>query len=379
MKQIPSCFETTPIVYAVGKNYQIMIPVLKETLMWAEVGGKCYYDDVNGILRSNCTTHRITIPMEALNQAKEYKICYRVVKERKPYFSEVEEVAEFVSSFYPVKNEENVRFYHIADTHNMVEKPVASAKAFGKIDFLILNGDLPNHSGDIANFTTIHRIASEITGGEIPVVFSRGNHDMRGVYAENIAEHTPTDHGNSYYTFRLGNVWGMVLDCGEDKVDEHPEYAHTICCTDFRERQTAFMKNVIRCASEEYAAEDIRIRMVISHVPFTEHFEEPFNIEEEIYAEWTRLLREEIHPQVMLCGHIHRAYISPIGGEKDYFGQPCPVVVGAAPGTSAEGADWISTKGIYIGTGFEADSSECKISFVGSDSNCYHDAHISCK
>ena len=75
----------------------------------------------------------------------------------------------------------DARFYHIADAHNMVDEPVASARAFGDIDFLVLNGDLPNHSGDINNFTTIHRIAAEITSGEKPVVFSRGNHDLRGI------------------------------------------------------------------------------------------------------------------------------------------------------------------------------------------------------
>ena len=60
MKQIPECFQTTPIVYAVGTNYQIMVPVTQETLMWAEVSGKCYYDDINGIMRSNCTTDWIS-------------------------------------------------------------------------------------------------------------------------------------------------------------------------------------------------------------------------------------------------------------------------------------------------------------------------------
>ena len=100
MKQIPECFETTPIVYAVGNQYQIMVPVLAETLMWAEVDGKCYYDDVNGIMRSNCTTHRMTVPMDELNRAGKYTVCYRIVQERKPYFSKVEDVLHKQSKDY---------------------------------------------------------------------------------------------------------------------------------------------------------------------------------------------------------------------------------------------------------------------------------------
>ena len=62
MRWIPDSFETTPIVYAVGNNYQIMVPVTKETLMWVEVGGEKYFDEVNGIIRSSKNIHKFTQP-----------------------------------------------------------------------------------------------------------------------------------------------------------------------------------------------------------------------------------------------------------------------------------------------------------------------------
>ena len=377
MKQIPECFATTPIVYAVGKNYQILVPVNCETLMWVEVGEKNFYDHVNGILRSNCTTHRMTVPMERLDAAGKYKICYRIVKERKPYYSEVSDVFEYESRFYPVK-EEGARFFHIADAHNQVDKPVAAAKAFGEIDFLILNGDLPDHSGDIKNFTTIHKIAAEITNGEKPVVFSRGNHDMRGIYAENIAEHTPTDNGKSYYTFRLGSIWGMVLDCGEDKPDDHVEYGHTICCEDFRKQQTAFIETIIEKSKKEYKAEGIITKMVILHDPFTEYTSNRVSKSDlDTYIQWAKLMREYIKPDVMICGHVHHAYISDIGGELDKLGQACPVVVGSAPGTSKfsfEGK--LHVKGVYIGNGFKLQDGNILVDFVGSDGLTYKSENI---
>ena len=327
MKQIPNEFLTTPIVYAVGETYQIMVPVACETVMWVQVGDRCFYDDSNGILRSSRSTHRMTVPMELLNREKRYTVCYRVIHERKPYHTDSSDVMTFTSPFRPVESTP-VRIYHIADAHNLVEKPVAAGSYHGdQLDLLILNGDIPNHSGKIAYFTTIHEIAARLTGGELPVVFSRGNHDTRGIYAENIEEHTPTDNGRSYYSFRLGHLWGLVLDCGEDKADSHPEYGNTVCCEDFRRRETEFLKEIIRTRRQEYEAEGVQNRMVICHVPFTERFNPPFNIEEDTYAEWTRLLREEIHPQLILCGHMHRAYITPVGGDRDYHGQPCPVVV----------------------------------------------------
>ena len=368
MKRIPECFATTPIVYAVDKNYQIMVPVTQETLMWVEIAGCCFYDDVNGILRSNCTTHRMTVPMEILDAAGEYKVCYRIVNERKPYYSDVSDIYEYISAFYPVK-ENGARFYHIADAHNQVDAPVAAAKAFGDIDFLVLNGDLPDHSGDIKNFTAIHRIAAEITDGEKPVVFSRGNHDMRGIYAENLSEHTPTDNGRSYYTFRLGSIWGMVLDCGEDKRDGHPEYGHTVCCEDFRRRETEFIKDVINNCRSEYEADGVKNKLVICHVPFTEKFNYPFDIDEGVYAEWCSLLREHIKPQLMLCGHIHEAYISKIGCEKDYNGQPCTVVVASKMNKKVEGT-------LFYGGAITLYEDSCNVKITNEESEILIDENI---
>lgn len=360
MNSIPKEFVTTPIVYAVKNTYQIIVPVNCETVMWVQVGDSCFYDDSNGILRSASTTHRMTIPMELLDQEKQYKVCYRIIHKRKPYFTESSDVLEYISVFYPIKNTP-IHIYHIADAHNMIQDPVSAGKYFGdKLDLLILNGDIPNHCGNIENFNAIHQIASQLTSGERPVVFSRGNHDMRGIYAEQLEYHTPTDDGRSYYTFRLGHLWGIVLDCGEDKADDSEAYGHTICCQDFRTRQTEYLKKVITNCKQEYESEGIKNRIVICHVPFTEKFEKSFNIEEKTYREWSRLLREYIHPQLMICGHQHQAYISHVGSEKDEFGQPCPVVVGSS-----------MQKGEYsfVGAAIRLFSNSCEIEMTDQD-NC---------
>ena len=342
-----------PSVFAVKQEYHIMMYVEEPSLMWVRMGDKKYYDEANGILRSNTQVHRVIVPMEELNAAGAYTVCLRKVVERKPYFPEIEETQEYTYEFRPVPLDGPVRTYHIADAHNWVEGPVAATKAYGDIDFLILNGDIPDHSGTIENCVTIYEIASEVTGGHIPIVFARGNHDMRGLLAERFCELTPTDNGKSYYTFRLGNIWGMILDCGEDKVDEHEEYGGTICCHAFRERQTAFIQDVIANAKEEYAADDVKYRMVIAHHPFMVKQRAPFDIEQELYGEWARFIGENICPNVMISGHMHYVDIVKPGDEKDLFGQQFPVVIGsdikqnheyyAGAGLMFDGADTVAT------------------------------------
>lgn len=332
-----------PCVFAVNKTYQILIPVIRASLMWIKIGDHCYYDDSNGILRSQNMVHRITVPMEELDAIGKYTVCERVLIERKPYFSETEDLCEYEFAFYPVK-EKNARAYHISDTHNMTEEPIRAAKAFGEFDFLILNGDVPEDSGSIENFDVIYKIVFALTGGEKPVVFFRGNHDLRGIYAERLVEFTPNDYGKTYYTFRLGTIWGIVLDCGEDKDDSHPEYGNTVCCHAFRKKQSMFIREVIENAENEYLQDGIETRLVIVHNPFTEQIGEPFNIEEELYKEWAELLKKHICPDLMVCGHIHELYVSYPGDEHDSLGHPCPVLVSSLVDHE---------KNYYVGCGLE--------------------------
>ncbi|MBQ4323724.1 MAG: metallophosphoesterase [Clostridia bacterium] len=326
--------KTHPAVFAVGDEYQIMVCVKAPCLMWVKVGDEKFYDDSNGILRSNVTTHRMRVPAECLNEAKEYTVCWRKIIDRKPYFPETEEEKQLTYSFRPVEGEKTV-MYHISDAHNLVDAPVAAARHFeakyGKMDLLVLNGDIPNHSGKIEYFDNIYEIVSRLTAGEIPTVFSRGNHDLRGFYAETIAEYTPNWNGNTFYTVRVGDIWAIVMDCGEDKADSCEAYGYTICCHEFRKRQARWLKTV--AAGKEFEDPSIKHRIVICHKPFSvAEGAERFNIEQDIYGEWCRVLKEEIHPDLMISGHFHSQFVTFPGDERDnYLGHPCPVAVGSVP------------------------------------------------
>lgn len=331
MTQKPEIFAALPTVYAVKNTYIITVPVNEPCLMWVAVGGNEYYDDSNGILRSARLTHRMIVPMEELDAARCYTVRWRRMIERKPYRSEVGEIEEYTSGFRPIDpSKEKINIYNIADAHNRVEGPINAGRYFERtgeqLDLLLLNGDIPNHSGDVVYFEAIHKIAAGITGGEIPVVFARGNHDTRGVCAELIADYTPTDNGVSYYTFRLGPVWGLVMDTAEDKPDDNVEYGHTICCEDFRRRETRWLEALCRADVPEYSDGEIKYKLVVVHNPFTERRKPPFDIEEDTFMYWATLLRENIKPHLMICGHVHKCYVTYPDGERDAFGQPCPIV-----------------------------------------------------
>ncbi len=360
-KLIPALFVTHPAVFAVGDAYQIMLPVTREALVSVKCGGEEFFDDCNGIIRSKCAIHRVLVPMAVLDAAGEYTVCCRPVVDRKPYFPDTEPVCDYIYSFRPLRKISDIRVVHLSDTHGMTDEPVRFAQRCGTPDLLVMNGDIADHSGSEENMLVLYRLVSAVTGGEIPCVFSRGNHDLRGALAERLVEFTPNDAGCSYYTFRVGCVWGVVLDCGEDKNDDCAEYGHTVCCHAFRRRVTRFLEHVIADAAREYAADGVKYRIVVSHVPFTAEAEGQFRIETELYAHWVALLREHVRPHLMLCGHWHDNAVWLPGSERDSHGQTWPVVVASLP-------DKVHKR--YAGAAVTLQPDRAVVRYADSDGNC---------
>jgi predicted phosphodiesterase len=349
----------TPAVFAVEDSYQIFVPVSSPSVMWIEISGECYYHHSNGVLISDTPLHKITVPMCELDRAGKYTVCYRRMIERKPYFSETGDVERIDFIFRPLP-EGRFTAFQIADAHGMADAPVAAAeyfkKNYGGIDLLILNGDVINHSGSLEYFDIFFELSERITHGSVPVIFSRGNHDTRGIYAERIADYSPTRNGESYFTFRLGTLWGIVLDCGEDKPDTHEEYGNTNCCHAFRRYESAYLKSVAR--SGEYLDPGIKHRLIIAHNPFTKKYSHPFNIEEELFADWISVLNSEIKPDMLLAGHLHRLMTVRPGEENDAYGQTFPTVVGSLPDLKA---------GTFAGCGLVFKDGEIEVIFCDSE------------
>ena len=320
--------KTTPVVFAVEDTYQIMVPVTAECLMWVQVGDRNYYDDTNGVLRSLCEVHKATVPMAELDRAGRYTLHIRPVIERGGWCSKTGEVISYEYDFTPVPHE-NARAYCISDTHGRTEEPIRAAQAFGEFDFLILNGDLCNCCDDVAVLMDIYTIASRLTGGNKPVVYSRGNHDLRGSHSERAADYIPSREGRTYYTFRFGSLWGAVLDCGEDKRDDHIECGNVFCCLDFRERETEYVHQM--ADAKTYEAEGITTRVVIAHDPFSQQLWPDYDMASHLYKQWCQRLREDVKPHVMICGHMHRTDVWYPGGQRDTYGQPCPIVLAGVP------------------------------------------------
>jgi len=343
--KLPIELKSSPIVFAVGHEYHIMALTRADVIFRVTVNGKHYYDADNGLMRSNTPVHKVVVPMAELDAAKEYTVSYRRVIQRPNILLDPESVT---IPFRPVPTDRPINIYHISDSHGRIKHSIKGAQdRYGDdLDLLILNGDIPtDNMNEYGNIMLVHELAAAITGGQRTVIHSRGNHDTRGHYAEHLSEFVPTANGKFYYTVRVGNIWAMILDCGEDKADNHEAYGGDFGINvghEFRLEQTQFIKDVIANAKNEYLADGVKYRFIIVHNPFTMKHGGIFDIENEIYDEWSKLVGENIKPQLHIVGHIHRAQVYEVGGPLDTRGQTCPVIAGGVPFKQESGRGQLS-------------------------------------
>ena len=333
-------FNITPAVFAIGSEYQIMFYVSRPAYSWVMVGGREYSDSVCGNLRSAPGMRRVTVPMTALDGVGKYTVCVQNIAERASYFTKTASVVRREYSFSPVPTDRAIRAYMIGDAHGINAEPISAAKAFGEIDFLILNGDMADSSFDKSAFVNFYEVSAALTRGGKPVVYVRGNHEDRGAAAEILPDYMPVRGGLTYYTFRLGNVWGIALDCGEDKDDSHAEYGGSTRFHEYRLAETEYIESVIANAAAEYEAPGVAHRIAIVHIPFMFRQGDPFDIEPEIYTKWSELL-SKIGVEIVICAHEHRYFFLRPGDEHFRLPAPCPVVIGSERGD-----------GYFGGTGF---------------------------
>lgn len=327
-----SVFLYHPMVALAQTSYQIFFNTRLPGMGWAEVEGRRFYDEAAGLIRSDRTIHRVVVPAPLLDRARSYAVCFQPVVDRKPYYPQTGPVERRNYSFRPVDWSDGLQLYQLADTHAQVERPVAAARRFGdRLDLLVFNGDIDNHADSQSEFFTAFDIASRLTEGSRPVIYARGNHDTRGHAAPQLLEYIPTVSGDTFYTFRTGPLWGLVLDCGEDKGDGQIEYGGVVAFDGFRRRETAFLRQVL--AEGEWEDPAVRLKLAICHIPFTEDLgrNNPiFGIGNEYYGEWVELLNR-MGVQLLLCGHMHRTYFTRPGDCLDFRGQRFPTAVGSDP------------------------------------------------
>lgn len=265
---LPNSFTCVPVVYAVGDDYQIVFTTRDKGTAWVEIDGAEYNDTYAGYRTSEETVHKITVPQSALDNAGSYTIYSRAMFLRGPYSAFQGSTISKEYSWKGVDTSDGISYYVISDTHLCTNAPAKAAGYFGdKLDFLICAGDTANWIDEPADIMIFLKLAGNITNGEIPVVYARGNHETKGVYADELYKYVASVNQKFYYTFRLKSIWGIVLDEGEDHGDDWSEFYGAPRFDEYRQEQVAFLDSVIENKENEYEDSSVEYRIAVCHMP----------------------------------------------------------------------------------------------------------------
>lgn len=257
-------FTYSPVVYAVEDSYQIVFSTRNKSNVSVLVGGVSYYDTYAGSDDSETTIHKVVVPMASLDENRSYTIEARSVFYRGPFGGWTGRTISEKHDFYPVDSSDGLNYFSVSDVHGAVGAAASAASYFGdKLDFFVMDGDIVSLVNNEIDANLANKLAYKVTKGERPVVYARGNHETKEEYANKLYRHVGARaDGSFYYYFRLKDVFGLVLDIGEDHDEDWWEYYGTAHFTDY---QNAQLKMIEGLDPSLYASS--KYRMVVCHIP----------------------------------------------------------------------------------------------------------------
>ena len=275
-----------------------------------------------GMAKVNTTLNKV----ELTHLKPGTKYTYRVVSQEmtiyKPYYKEFGETAtsnEYAFTTWDDKNTDftAIIFNDIHRNHGLFNKLHEQIKDI-KYDFVIYNGDCIDDAN--TEYEALYSIAhynKMMNGAEIPGLYIRGNHEIRGAYSTELWNVIGKLGGTHTYTaFNYGDTRFVVLDCGEDKPDDHWVYYGLNDFSQYRKDQLDFLYKEQK--SKEF--KKAKKRVLLHHIPI---FGENQNNNNPCKEIWEPTLAKGKY-DVSINAHTHKFEYIPKNEKNNKY----PVIIG---------------------------------------------------
>lgn len=295
--------EHKPVVYAVEDEYQIVFTSHTHARGWVEIDGVRYFDNYAGSNEGNSKIHKVHVPMEVLDEHKAYTVHTQKITYRGPFGGYMGRDISESYTFKPVNVNDGFSYYVLSDVHEAFKAATKTASYASDMELLILAGDISSMLEWDRDLFAANDLAYSITKGQLPVVYARGNHELKGKKAEDLHKVVGAKNEDFYYSFTLSDeIYGVVLDIGEDHEDDYWEYYDTAVYDDYRDEQIKFLQN-------ELDTKDLSLfkyKMAICHIPLT--FVNTRHNHVEFKTQATELLNQ-MGIDISVSGHQHDLFV----------------------------------------------------------------------
>lgn len=275
---------------------------------------------VNGQVISNNTIHKIRLENLQPNTTYYYKVCSKEITLYSAYHKEFGETAETeVKSFTtPPAAGEGFTAIVFNDLHQRTQLFDALYEQVKDIDYdlVMFNGDcIDDPANEDQAVATMSYINSRVGADKTPVYYTRGNHEIRNAYSMDLPKLFDYTDGKTYGAFSWGDVRIVLLDCGEDKPDDHWVYYNLNNFDALRKEQLDFLKTEMGTKAFKKAKK----RVLMHHIPIYVETDK-YNPCRDL---WQPVLAKAPF-NLAVNAHTHRFQYAEKGADQNAF----PVVIG---------------------------------------------------
>ncbi len=281
---------------------------------------------IHGLRVANVTEHRVVLAGLHPGTSYWYRVCFKPIRKFGAYrvdFGPMQctEATAFRTLPGP-KQQVTALIYNDLHTNVAAFQQLRQVAGNTPFEFSLFNGDcLADPSSEKQVLATLTTLTQGAQAGNRPVFFVRGNHETRGAFARALPRCFAWPGDKPYFAFNAGAVRWVVLDCGEDKPDDHSAYSGLADFDSFRREETVWLKTEIASRAFRKAA----WRVLVSHMPI--YAKEGQATNHNSYMEqWSRLLAKA-HVDLAIHAHTHHAAFYPVGK----IGNSYPIAVGGSP------------------------------------------------
>lgn len=334
----PYKFTSGPVVFDNGTEYSVVFSTSDNGTAYIEYdyNGESVrlYDEDNGRKKAGII-HTINVPYEELSE-NTYRVCSTRVIDELSYGGRSGKTIESEPVTFNDKLGDNVNVLTVSDWHTHNKKAKETVSYLGDYNAVILLGDCaPGLMVEEEVEQYLIKFASDISGGEMPVIFARGNHETRGREAGNLSSYLGME--DFYYTVKLGDYSLIVLDSGEDKKDDHSEYGGMVAYEQNRTKMVEWLTSLENSDNSKIIA--------LSH-------DKDICIEEDL-SQTAHNKLDELNVSLLVSGHYHST---------DFFDDSVyPVLIDG--GINSNG------KGTYVASMLNISADKIDIKSIDSDGN----------
>ena len=322
-KKADELFLTQPYVQnPVNNGITIMWETTIPAYSWVEYGTdktnlKRVRLIIDGQAEFNESIHKIRLDNLTPGQTYYYRVCSQEILQYKAYSKKFGNIAQ--SDFYtftmPKADADSFTAVIFNDLHQRGNVFQALLKQVENVDydFVVFNGDCIDDPANHEQATRFVKLLTEsVHGDRIPTFFIRGNHEIRNAYSIGLRKHFDYVGGKTYGAFNWGDTRIVMLDCGEDKTDDHKEYSGLNDFTQLRHEQAGFLQEEL--SSKAFKKADKRI--LIHHIPL-------YGCDNLCKDLWEPLMKKAPF-HVAINAHTHQFAHHPKGS----LGNNYPVIIG---------------------------------------------------